>query len=135
MRLSSSSSSPDCELTSAMADSSSRLMAFPWPLPPMSLVRTRRAGRMRVQVRTKIKTLSMFVDGAANERQNLSPMVLGMISERTRMSKVRVTAKTVSPVSPEMAIHWAPAPAAPMVWAMVFSVRIADRGYLRFPSS
>lgn len=95
MRLSSSSSSPDCELTSAMADSSSRLMAFPWPLPPMSLVRTRRAGRMRVQVRTKIKTLSMFVDGAANERQNLAPMVLGMISERTRMSKVRVTAKAV----------------------------------------
>ena len=132
MRLSSSSSSPDCELTSAMAESSSRLMALPWPLPPMRLVMRRSAGSMRVQVRMGTSILIMWTEGTTNARQNLAPMVLGMISERTRMSIVRMMAKTVSPLLSEMTSHWAPAPAAPMVWAMVLRVRMADRGVSTF---
>ncbi len=105
MRLSSSSSSPDCELTSAMADSSARLMALPWPLPPMRLVMMRRAGSMSVYVRMIIIPLSMWVLGAANERQNLAPSVLGMISERMRMRMVSAPAKMASPVFPWRAFH------------------------------
>jgi hypothetical protein len=51
-----------------------------------------------------------------------------MISVKTRIASVRAAAKMASPVLPEIRAYSAPAPAAPMVWAMVLRVRIAESG-------
>lgn len=56
-------------------------------------------------------------------------MVLGMISERNRISSV-ITAEAIpSHPSPKTTVTWAPTPVAPTVWAMVLSVRIAASGW------
>ena len=51
-----------------------------------------------------------------------------MISENTRMSRVTTALPMATDPEPKMTRICAPTPAAPTVWAMVLSVRIAARG-------
>ncbi len=64
----------------------------------------------------------------ASLRQYTAPRVLGMISEKNRISSVS-TAEAIARISePQIPCAWAPTPAAPTVWAIVFRLRIAASG-------
>lgn len=76
----------------------------------------------------KISTLIILVDGIASERQYDAPMVLGMISESTRINSVRIADIIPKYSSPKILIDSAPTPAEPMVCAIVLSDRIAPTG-------
>ena len=76
----------------------------------------------------KMRTSIIFVDGMASERQYEAPMVLGMISESTKINNVRIADINPKYSSPKSFIDSAPTPAEPMVCAMVLSERIAPTG-------
>ena len=59
-------------------------------------------------------------------------MVFGIISENTNINKVKIPEAIATELSPYNSKVCAPTPAAPNVWANVFSVRIAARGRLMF---
>ena len=52
-------------------------------------------------------------------------MVLGIISESTRIKRVRMADISPKYCSPKILMDSAPTPAEPMVWAMVLSERMA----------
>ena len=56
------------------------------------------------------------------------PSVLGTISEMIRIARVSTAEITPNQRLPKISVASAPAPAAPTVWAMVLSVRIAEMG-------
>lgn len=58
--------------------------------------------------------------------------VFGMIPVNIRIARVRAPAKMASPVFPNTLAYWVPAPAAPIVGATVFKVRIAESGRSMF---
>lgn len=76
----------------------------------------------------KMSTRMILVEGMASERQYDAPMVLGMISESTRINSVRMADISPKYSSPKSFIDSAPTPAEPMVCAMVLSERIAPTG-------
>lgn len=55
-------------------------------------------------------------------------MVLGIISESTRIKRVRMADISPKYCSPKILMDSAPTPAEPMVWAMVLSERMAPTG-------
>ena len=68
------------------------------------------------------------VAGTASGRAYVAPMVFGMISEMTSTSSVSTADVAPTQALPKTTIDWAPTPAAPTVWAMVLSVRMAASG-------
>lgn len=76
----------------------------------------------------KMSTRITFVDGMASERQYDAPMVLGIISESTRINSVRIADINPKYSSPKSFIDSAPTPAEPMVCAIVLSERMAPTG-------
>ena len=60
--------------------------------------------------------------------QKIAPSVLGMISDRNRISSVSTADVTASTPDPHSRCASAPTPAAPTVWAIVFKLRIAASG-------
>lgn len=64
-------------------------------------------------------------DGMANVRQYDAPMVFGMISESTNMSRVSMADIIPKYASPNIFTDSEPTPAAPIVWATVFNVSMA----------
>lgn len=76
----------------------------------------------------KMSTRMILVDGIASERQYEAPMVLGMISDNTRIRRVRTADISPKYSSPKSFIDSAPTPAEPMVCAMVLSERMAPTG-------
>ena len=71
---------------------------------------------------------STWAAGLPNRCQNVAPIVLGMISEKSRMMSVRTPVNTPIHTWPNTRPAIAPPSAAPAVWAMVLSVRIAAIG-------
>jgi hypothetical protein len=53
---------------------------------------------------------------------------LGIISENTRIRSVKMAEIIPKYTSPKSLVAWAPAPAAPTVWAMVLRDSMAARG-------
>ena len=76
----------------------------------------------------KMSTRMILVDVIARERQYEAPIVFGMISESTRINRVRMAEMMPKYSSPKSFIDSAPTPAEPMVWAMVLSERMAPTG-------
>jgi len=70
----------------------------------------------------------MRAHGIAILRQYDAPMVLGMISEKTRMSNVSMAEVMAKNWLPKMASLCAPTPAAPTVCEMVLSDNMAAMG-------
>ena len=111
---------------------------FPWQKPacpqprrlrPRFPLRLWSLSRLPLRPRhAEMSTRMILVDGMASERQYEAPIVLGMISESTRIRSVRMTEITPKYSSPKSFIDSAPTPAEPMVWAMVLSERIAPTG-------
>ena len=65
----------------------------------------------------------------AKPLQYVAPIVLGIISEKNKIKMVRITEVIASIFSDGYKlVTSAPTPAAPIVWAIVFKVRIADNG-------
>jgi len=60
--------------------------------------------------------------------QKLAPIVFGMISEKIRISSVRMIDITVRYSSPQISWAWAPTQAAPTVCAKVLRVSMAASG-------
>ena len=60
--------------------------------------------------------------------QYSAPRVFGMISDPIKMTRVRIIEVRVRYSSPQRIWACEPTPAAPMVWAKVFRVRMAARG-------
>jgi hypothetical protein len=75
----------------------------------------------------------MKTDGIASVRQYAAPSVLGMISEKYRIASVSRTAISTSHLTPKICTAWEPTPAAPMVWAKVFSIRMLEIDSSRRP--
>ena len=73
-----------------------------------------------------------LADGMASVRQYEAPIVLGIISESTRMSRVRMAEIIPKYASPKTFTDSDPTPAAPIVWATVFRVRMAATGRSTF---
>ena len=65
----------------------------------------------------------------ASDRQYWAPNVFGMISDRKRIRSVSIAEIKPKYASPNTATAWEPTPAAPMVWATVFKVRIAAKDW------
>ena len=57
-----------------------------------------------------------------------APTVLGIISEKIRIKIVRIADTSPIDVSPNNFAASTPTPAAPTVWAIVLSDKIADNG-------
>ncbi len=75
-----------------------------------------------------VRTWTASPTAGASARQWAVPSVFGTISEPTRISRVRTAEDRPSHCSPKTTAAWCPTPAAPTVWAMVLSVRMADSG-------
>ncbi|EEX38517.1 hypothetical protein VIB_000172 [Vibrio metschnikovii CIP 69.14] len=127
-----SASSPLSLASSAMADSSSRMRGT-------SMLRAKRLviccenqtnGVRHHTIQSRITALA-----GASWRQYAAPMVLGTISDSTRMPSVNTAENTPSHWLPKTTAACAPALAAPMVWAMVFKVRIDASGRSMSPLS
>lgn len=76
----------------------------------------------------KISILIILVEVIASCLQYDAPIVLGIISDSTRISRVRIADIIPKYSSPKSLIDSAPTPAEPIVWAIVFSERIAPTG-------
>jgi hypothetical protein len=70
----------------------------------------------------------MIAEFIANSRQYRAPIVLGIISEKIRIASVRIAEITPKYASPKIMEACAPTPAAPIVCAIVFKDKIAERG-------
>jgi hypothetical protein len=76
-----------------------------------------------------IIALIIIPETRANRLQYLAPIVLGIISEKTNIIRVRMADIIPKYISPNILVACAPTPAAPIVCAIVFRERIADSGF------
>ncbi len=96
----------------------------------MSLART--PSGIRIGFITTTSMRITYADGFARAFQYVAPSVFGTISEKTSTEKVRIAEKPATQGLPNVRPATAPPRAAPMVFAIVFSVRIAAMGSSTF---
>ena len=72
--------------------------------------------------------LMMYAVRLVKLRQYLAPMVFGIISVKTKIKMVSIADIIPNDDSPNTLTACAPTPAAPTVWAIVLSDRMADNG-------
>ena len=123
---SSSSRSPSSSATFAIALTSSRDTALSTSFGVMSLVRSSMSSTSGYI--TKISTRIARVAKPIRDFQRVVPRVLGMISENTRIRMVIRALTSPNHSDPKMIVACRPTPAAPMVFAIVLSDRIAAIG-------
>src|SRR5690606_30322888 len=77
---------------------------------------------------TIMRTRSTCVVKYDNCFQYVAPIVLGMISEKTRIIRVKSPDTAPTEISSKTISACAPTPAAPTVWDIVLRESIAERG-------
>ncbi|CUV09174.1 hypothetical protein MGWOODY_Mmi1874 [hydrothermal vent metagenome] len=79
-----------------------------------------------------ISTCTANVAGTSILFQYSAPIVFGMISEKINIDKVKIPDMIATQLLPNSIKAMAPTLAAPTVLAMVFKLRMADKGRLIF---
>ena len=111
---------------SASACNSSRVTNA---VPALGNMRLNQSSGMKKGVNIFVIPDNTRPEGAESAFQYAEPSVFGIISERNNTARVNIIEAIVKLSSPNCSETSAPTPAAPIVWAIVLSVRIAVRGF------